>query len=111
MDARKFHGAVFPGTDFNAWLVAASAEHPADFGTSDDGENQTITLLRARTIAFGTTGALNVEALKTFFEVVASGVANSGAVANARFDELILANGIYVMSWTCVEAVEGGSDA
>jgi len=98
MDARKFHRVVFPGTDFDEWLDRASAKDPGDFGTSDNGEEPTITLLRARNLTFHAEKYFGKAPLDIIREVEASGVANPGAVVDARFDDLILVNGIYVQT-------------
>jgi len=95
MDARTFHRAVLPaGSDFDGWFENVSAKHPGDFGISDNGEDHTISLVRARNIAFHAKGDLCTEALEIIQEVQASGVADPGEVANTLFDDL--ANGSYV---------------
>jgi len=93
VDARKFHSVVLPGTDFNEWLDMASTKYPDDFGVSDNGEDPTISLLRARYIAFMTPDYLSIEVMKIIQEVQASGVADPGDVVNARLDDLFLTSG------------------
>ncbi len=95
MAARKFHRAVMPGTDFKEWLEVVSAKHPGDFGISKTGD-PTISLVRARQIAFLTTGAMCKNAMEIIQSVEKGGAEESGAMINARFDDL--ANETYVSS-------------
>ena len=85
MDARLFHQVLHPGGDYDEWLAATAAAHPADIIDSDDCEDARISLKLAEDFACHGKGDTGTRAYNLIFDAYYCEGGDSGTIAGVLF--------------------------
>lgn len=89
MNAQLFHDVLHPGGDYATWLNKIYESHPADIRIPSDGGAASISLIRAKNLAFNT--QTNTTPFKLLIKASESSSGNPGATADALFEQHALA--------------------